>query len=73
RKFQENPFVIPAFGVTVYALGSMLRAMMKRDITEFNKGQQFRMRAQMAAIFVIAGGAAWQQYQKNLSSATESP
>ena len=43
KKIQENPLVVPAVGVTLYALGRMGYALFKNDHVSFQKSQRLRI------------------------------
>ncbi|KAH6575250.1 hypothetical protein BASA50_002537 [Batrachochytrium salamandrivorans] len=63
RKVSENPFVLPAVGLTCFAMYRMVESMFRRDVVAFQKAQRFRIGAQGLAIFVVFSGVWYQQYK----------
>jgi hypothetical protein len=65
RKLNENPFVIPAFAVTVYGLVRMGIALNKGDKFGFQGAQRFKVASQLLVIGVLVGGSLYQQLEKS--------
>ncbi|KAL2918994.1 Respiratory supercomplex factor 1, mitochondrial [Polyrhizophydium stewartii] len=64
RKTLENPFVLPAVGLTVYAMYRMTDSLRRRDSLAFQNNQRFRIFAQGLALAAIAGGYFYNDYRK---------
>ncbi|EGF79975.1 hypothetical protein BATDEDRAFT_89273 [Batrachochytrium dendrobatidis JAM81] len=73
RKFGENPFILPAVGLTVFALYRMFDSMHRRDVIAFQKAQRFRIGAQGLAMFVLVSGIWYQDYKFKLRTAVSLP
>ncbi|KAI8918897.1 hypothetical protein BC831DRAFT_473333 [Entophlyctis helioformis] len=69
RKASENPFVLPAVGLTLFAFYRMTEALQRRDVVDFQKAQRFRISAQMLAIGTLVGGFVWSEYKRQIAAA----
>jgi hypothetical protein len=65
RKMTENPFVLPACGVTLYAMKNILAAGYKRDSVALAKATRLRVVSQMAAVGFVTAGFVYNTYFKN--------
>ncbi|KAI9017260.1 hypothetical protein BC832DRAFT_544048 [Gaertneriomyces semiglobifer] len=69
HKNQENPFLFPAFALTVLAFGRMTTSLFRRDVYGFQIGQRWRVAAQTLTIGLIGGTMWYEDYKKTQKAA----
>ncbi|KAJ1556449.1 hypothetical protein HK405_005341 [Cladochytrium tenue] len=69
RKAMTNPFVLPAAGMTGYALYRMTATAFQGDPVKFQGAQMQRVVFQAATIAVVMAGVWYNDYEKKQAAA----
>ena len=73
RKVTENPFVLPALGLTFWGLYDMFKTLYRNDKMGFQKSQRYRIAAQLLTFATVFGGILYQDYNnQSRNSSNES-